>query len=69
MFEIRGESIDIYSITEKVLYRLHFSFETLDHIEIRNASTFESIGDANISLFGPTQYLQDDRDVKISYLR
>lgn len=65
MFEIRGESIDIYSSTEKVLYRLHFSFETLDHIEIRNASTFESIGDAkHITIWPATQYLQDDRDVK-----
>ncbi len=65
MFEIRGESIDIYSSTEKVLYRLHFNFETLDHIEIRNASTFESIGDAkHITIWPATQYLQDDRDVK-----
>jgi excinuclease ABC subunit B len=65
MFEIRGESIDIYSSTEKVLYRLHFSFETLEHIEIRNAATFEAVSNAErITIWPATQYLQDDRDVK-----
>lgn len=64
MFEIRGDMIDIYSSTEKVLYRLHFSFETLDYIEIRNATTFESLWNTDhVTIWPATQYLQDDNDV------
>jgi excinuclease ABC subunit B len=64
MFEIRGEMIDIYSSTEKVVYRLHFSFQTLDHIEIKNAITFEHVRNVPaLTVWPATQYLQDQSDL------
>lgn len=60
MFDIQGEIIDIYSSTESVLYRLHFSFDELSYIHKKDALTFEPLGTQEILTIRPaTQYIQD----------
>ena len=41
MFQIQGERIDIFSSTEKFVYRLHFNEDTLELIELRDSLTYE----------------------------
>lgn len=65
MFEVQGERIDIYASTEKQLYRCFFDEETLEHIEIRDALSFELIKTVSqIILWPATQYLQDLSDLE-----
>lgn len=60
MFDIQGETIDIYSSVEPVLYRLHFSFDELSHIHKKDALTFEPLGTQELLTIRPaTQYIQD----------
>ncbi|MBU0626639.1 hypothetical protein KKG31_04985 [Patescibacteria group bacterium] len=42
MFEIKGDTIDIFSSTEKYLYRLHFNEEKLELIELKDSTSFEN---------------------------
>jgi excinuclease UvrABC helicase subunit UvrB len=60
MFEIKGDMIDIFSSTEKYLYRLHFSEEKLELIELKDATSFENKGaKTKIAIWPATQFLQD----------
>jgi excinuclease ABC subunit B len=64
MFEVRGEIVDIYASTEKVLYRLIFNDTTLEMIQAKDALTFKEIGKRDRATIRPaTQYLQDMREV------
>ena len=64
MFDIQGEMIDIYSSTEKVLYRCIFNFDTLEYIEIKDALTFERLSTRETVTVRPaTQYMQDMDDL------
>jgi excinuclease ABC subunit B len=65
MFDIQGERIDIFSSTEKDLYRLHFNEDILEFIEIRDAVTFEYKGKRDhIRIWPATQFLQDTSDLE-----
>lgn len=65
MFEIQGERIDIFSSTEKDLYRLHFNEDILEFIEIRDATTFEyKWKREHITIWPATQFLQDVSDLE-----
>lgn len=65
MFELQGEKLDIYSSTEKVVYRCFFDEEYLEAIEIRDSLTFElKKHTTQIVLWPATQYLQDTSDLE-----
>lgn len=65
MFEIQGERIDIFSSTEKDLYRLHFNEDVLEFIELRDSTSFEFKGKKDHILIWPaTQFLQDVSNVE-----
>ncbi len=65
MFDIQGDKIDIYSSTEAIVYRLFFNFNELEHIQKKNALTFENIGEAmSINIRPATQYLQDMEQIE-----
>lgn len=60
MFDMHGETVDIFSSTEKFLYRLHFNEERLELIELRDSMSYEFKGKANkITVWPATQFLQD----------
>ena len=64
MFDIKWERIDIFSSTEKDLYRLHFNEDLLEFIEIRDATSFEFKGKKeHIVIWPATQFLQDISDL------
>ena len=66
MFELQGEKLDIYSSTEKVVYRCFFNEEQLESIEIRDALSFElKKTTPQIILWPATQYLQDTSDLEL----
>ena len=65
MFELQGERLDIYSSTEKLVYRCFFDEDVIERIEIRDAVTFELKSQANqVILWPATQYLQDTQDLE-----
>lgn len=65
MFDIQWERIDIFSSTEKDLYRLHFNEDTLEFIEVRDAITFEYKGKKEyIRIWPATQFLQNTSDLE-----
>lgn len=41
MFDVQGEMVDIYSSTEKVIYRLLFNDHTLEVIQVKDAVTYK----------------------------
>jgi excinuclease UvrABC helicase subunit UvrB len=60
MFDIVGERVDIFSSTEKFVYRLHFNEELLELIELRDSTTYDFVGKVNkITIWPATQFLQD----------
>jgi len=64
MFDFKWDHLDIFSSTEKYMYRVHFNDETVDMIELRDSQTYEYKGKLNkISLWPATQFLQDMEDV------
>ena len=65
MFELQWERLDIYSSTEKSLFRCFFDEDIIEHIEIRDSITFELKSQANqVILWPATQYLQDTQDLE-----
>ena len=65
MFEIRGEMIDIYSSTEKVIYRLIFNDHTLELIQVKDSTTYKVIWTYDhITLRPATQFLQNMKGLK-----
>ena len=64
MFEFKGDILDIFSSTEKFVYRLHFNEEKLEIIELKDSTTFEAHGTKNkITIWPATQFLQDISDL------
>lgn len=60
MFDIQGETVDIYSSTEKVLYRLLFNDTTLEVIQVKDSLTYKLEGmREHIHLRPATQYMQN----------
>ena len=65
MFDMHGETVDIFSSTEKFLYRLHFNEEKLELIELRDSMSYEFRGKVNkVTVWPATQFLQDVTDLE-----
>lgn len=65
MFEIKGDILDIFSSTEKCLYRCFFDEETLERIEKRDSLSYELLEPVQKTMLWPaTQYLQDVSDLE-----
>lgn len=65
MFDVQGDMIDVYSSTEKVLYRLFFDDTTLEMIQIKDSTTYEPKGTTDhITIWPATQYMQDMSSLK-----
>ena len=59
------DMLDIYSSTEKFVYRCFFDDDVIERIEIRDSVTFELKSQTNqIVLWPATQYLQDTEDLE-----
>lgn len=70
MFDIQGERIDIFSSTEKDLFRLHFNEDILEFIELRDSVTFEYKGKKeHITIWPANQFLQDTSDLETILLK
>jgi len=66
MFELTGEVFQIFSSTEKVVYKCFFDEDTLEQIEIRDSLTFELKRQATQIILRPaTQYLQNVEDLEL----
>ena len=60
MFDMKGDILDIFSSTEKFLYRCFFDEDTLERIEQRDSLTYELKAPVQKAMLWPaTQYLQD----------
>jgi len=65
MFELQWERLDVYSSTEKSVYRCFFDEDEIERIEIRDSVTFELKTQTNqVILWPATQYLQDTNDLE-----
>lgn len=65
MFDVKWEMIDIFSSTEKFLYRLYFNEEELELIELRDSLTYEFKWKVDKIVVRPaTQFLQDVSDLE-----
>ena len=65
MFEIKWDILDIFSSTEKCLYRCFFDEETLERIEKRDSLSYELLEPVQKTMLWPaTQYLQDVSDLE-----
>lgn len=66
MFEMKGDILDIFSSTEKCLYRCFFDEETIERIEQRDSLTYELKWPVQKAMLWPaTQYLQDTSDLEL----
>jgi len=66
MFEMKWDILDIFSSTEKCLYRCFFDEETLERIEQRDSLTYELKSPVQKAMLWPaTQYLQDTSDLEL----
>ncbi len=66
MFDFQGEMLDIYSSTDKVVYRCLFDDETLTHIQVRDSQTFATKSMIQqVTIRPATQYVQDIGDIQI----
>ncbi len=60
MFDWQGDHLDIFSSTEKFLYRLHFDEDKLEMIELKDAISYQHKEKLNkITVWPATQFLQD----------
>ena len=65
MFDVKWETIDIFSSTEKFLYRLHFNEDELELIELRDSFTYEYKWKVDKIVVRPaSQFLQDVSDLE-----
>ena len=65
MFEMRGDILEIFSSTERCLYRCFFDEEFLERIEMRDAQSYELKAPVQKAMIRPaTQYLQDVSDLE-----
>jgi excinuclease ABC subunit B len=66
MFDVKGEVLEIYSSTEKSVYKCFFNEDFLEQIEIRDSLTFELKNQpSQIILWPATQYIQDTSDMEV----
>ena len=66
MFEMKWDILDIFSSTEKCLYRCFFDEEILERIEQRDSLTYELKSPVQKAMLWPaTQYLQDTSDLEL----
>jgi len=64
MFDVKGEIVDIFASTEKIVYRLYFNEDLLEQIERKDADTYESLWYIERTMIRPkSQYLQDMSDI------
>lgn len=64
MFDMQWDRIDIFSSTDKDLFRLHFDEDVLEFIELRDSTSFEFHGKKEkIFIWPATQFLQDISDL------
>ena len=64
MFEFKGDMLDIFSSTEKFVYRLHFNEDMLELIELKDSLSFEHRENkTKVTLWPATQFLQDISDI------
>lgn len=60
MFDVQGEMIDIYSSTEKELFRLIFNDTTLEYIQVKDALTYQLKWNRDhVTIWPATQYMQN----------
>lgn len=65
MFEMKGDILEIFSSTERCLYRCFFDEEFLERIEMRDAQSYELKAPVQKVMIRPaTQYLQDVSDLE-----
>lgn len=65
MFEMKGDILDVFSSTERCLYRCFFDEDFLERIEKRDALTYEfQTLEQKAMLWPATQYLQDISDLE-----
>lgn len=65
MFEMKGDILEIFSSTERCLYRCFFDEDFLERIEMRDAQSYELKSPVQKAMIRPaTQYLQDVSDLE-----
>lgn len=65
MFDFKGEICDIFSSTDKVLYRLYFDEEKLEHIQVKDMFSFTDKGiETKVRIWPASQYLQSHDDIE-----
>ena len=65
MFEFKGDVVDIFSSTEKFVYRLHFNEDNLELIELKDSVTFDHKENKHkVTIWPATQFLQDVSDLE-----
>ena len=63
-FDFQGERLDIYSSTDRQVYRCFFDEEKLEFIQLKDAVSFEDRGKVDKAIIWPaTQYLQNVEDL------
>ena len=63
-FDFQGERLDIYSSTDRQVYRCFFDEEKLEFIQLKDAVSFENRGKIDKAIIWPaTQYLQNVEDL------
>ena len=66
MFEMKWDILDIFSSTEKCLYRCFFDEDIIERIEQRDSLTYELKSPVQKAMLWPaTQYLQDTSDLEL----
>ena len=64
MFDIKGDMIDIFSSTDKYVYRLFFNEDTLEVIQMKDSDSFKDLWTTDkIHIWPSSQYLQDMSDL------
>ena len=63
-FDFQGERLDIYSSTDRQVYRCFFDEEKLEFIQLKDSISFEDRGKTeNVTIWPATQYLQNVDDL------
>ena len=65
MFEMKGDMLDIFSSTERCMFRIFFDEDIIERIEKRDSQSYELKESVQKAMLWPaTQYLQDDSDLE-----
>jgi excinuclease ABC subunit B len=64
MFDIKGDTIDVFSSIDKIVYRLLFNENELEIIQMKDSESFKDLGTTNkVHIWPSSQYLQDMSDL------